>query len=202
MRILTDNTEVFTDTTITSSTLNSTAVTLDRTSGFSIWAQATDSTPSAKTFLDANANTGSDIITVASHGFLTGLKVRLTSSGTLPAGLSLATDYFVIASTSSTIKLASSLVLALAGTGVDITAAASGGTHTITPTTTIAGTVKLQGSLDGSNYVDISSSSQNISGAGTYMWNVADAFYKYVRVQAGITTGQGTLTAKITTKGE
>jgi hypothetical protein len=83
-------------------------------------------------FVDADVTPASDTITEASHGFQTGDKAQLTSTGTLPAGLALATDYFVIRVDANTIKLASSIANAEAGIAVDITAAAGGGTHTLT----------------------------------------------------------------------
>lgn len=90
----------------------------------------------AFTFVDANVATGTDIITVPSNKFLyTGQAVALTTSGTLPTGLS-ATTYYVIYVSDTTIKLATSRANADDGTAVDITAAAGGGTHTLTLTLT------------------------------------------------------------------
>lgn len=70
----------------------------------------------------ANINITTDQITSTAHGLFTGLKVRLGMNGAIPTGLSLATDYFVIASSVDAIKLASSLANAVAGTAVDVTA--------------------------------------------------------------------------------
>ncbi len=79
-----------------------------------------------------------DIITLSSTNdtlaFQTGDRVQLTTSGALPTGLSLATNYFVIIyqrKTTLRIKLASSLANALAGTAVNFTTTGSG-TMTIT----------------------------------------------------------------------
>lgn len=73
----------------------------------------------------------SDIATSATHGLLTGDgPFRLTSSGTLPAGLALATDYWIIKIDTNTYKFASTLANALAGTAVDVTDTGTG-THTI-----------------------------------------------------------------------
>ena len=88
----------------------------------------------AFTFVDADVNTSTDVITVDENDFLyTGQAVALTTSGTLPSGLS-ATTYYVIRVSSTTIKLATSRANADDGTAVDITAAAGGGTHTLTLT--------------------------------------------------------------------
>ena len=71
--------------------------------------------------------------------WLTGDVVQLTTSGTLPAPLALATDYFIIikrfkkvaGSSITTFKLASSHANAIAGTVINITDTGAG-THTIT----------------------------------------------------------------------
>ena len=81
----------------------------------------------AQTFTAATT----DICTAAAHGLRTGDKVRLTTSNTLPAGLSLATTYFVIRLDADTFKLASTDANAVAGTAVDVTGTGTG-THTIT----------------------------------------------------------------------
>jgi hypothetical protein len=57
-------------------------------------------------------------------------RVQFTSSGTLPAGLSLATDYYIIKLTDTTCKVATSYANAVAGTAVDITGTGTG-THTM-----------------------------------------------------------------------
>lgn len=81
------------------------------------------------------ADAGTDIITMTStanipSNILTGTRVRLTTTTTLPAGLALATDYYVIKVTDSTFKLATSYANAVAGTAIDITSAGTG-THTM-----------------------------------------------------------------------
>lgn len=74
-------------------------------------------------------NTTTDVLTVSAAGgkqLTNGAVVQVSSSGTLPTGLVAATNYYVIAVTSTTIKLASSLANAIAGTAIDITAVGSG----------------------------------------------------------------------------
>lgn len=85
------------------------------------------------TFVDGDVNATDDEITLTSHSYVNTQKIRLTTSGTLPAGLSLATDYYVIYVDANTIKLASSKANAEVGTAVNITGATGGGTHTVTP---------------------------------------------------------------------
>jgi hypothetical protein len=100
----------------------------------------TNVAPAAQTFVAAAVSLGSDIVTFDSpHGYSTGQKVQVSNSGGgLPTGLSAATDYFIIATSTRVLKFAASLADALAGTpAVDITGAGTG-TQTITPQTTPA----------------------------------------------------------------
>lgn len=88
------------------------------------------------TFASTDVNTGTDQITVVANSeLITGRKVQLTTTGTLPTGLSLATDYYMIVVDSTHIKLATSLANAVAGAQIDITGAGSG-TNTATGTGT------------------------------------------------------------------
>ena len=81
------------------------------------------------------ADAGTDICTWTStanipSNVLTGTKVRLTTTTTLPAGLALATDYYVIKLSDTTFSLATSYANAVAGTAINITDAGTG-THTV-----------------------------------------------------------------------
>lgn len=87
------------------------------------------SAPAGGTF---TAVAATDICTLAAHGFYTGLIVRGSTTGALPTGLSVATDYYAIPIDANTFYLASTLTNCLAGTHIDITGAGSG-TNTITP---------------------------------------------------------------------
>lgn len=87
--------------------------------------------PTGFSFVDADVTPGSDTIAETAHGLFTGDKVQLTTTGVLPAGLALTTDYYVIRVDANTIKLASSAYNAEWNFPVDITAAAGGGTHTV-----------------------------------------------------------------------
>lgn len=92
-------------------------------------------TPQAISFVDGDVNTGTDIITVVSHGLYTGMPVLLTTTGVLPTatptGLSVGTTYFAISLTANTFQLAYTLLDAQNGNAIDITSAAGGGTHTL-----------------------------------------------------------------------
>jgi hypothetical protein len=69
-----------------------------------------------------------DIITAANHGLISGSRVRFSSSGTLPAGLTAGTDYYLRDVTADTFKVSTTV----GGAAVDITDTGSG-THTLTP---------------------------------------------------------------------
>jgi hypothetical protein len=94
------------------------------------------------TFVDGDVNTSTNAITLSAHTLRTGVKCTLTNSGgALPGGLAVSTNYYVIKVDANTIKLANSLDNALLENPIDITSAAGGGTHSLTPTlpTTITG---------------------------------------------------------------
>lgn len=90
---------------------------------------------------DFVADAGTDICTRSTLNalWLAGDVVQLTTTDTLPAGLSPATDYYIIlgqfkvipGGTDTTFLLATSLANALAGTAIDITDTGTG-THTVT----------------------------------------------------------------------
>jgi hypothetical protein len=79
---------------------------------------------------------------------------------------------------------------------------------------TPVGVVSLQGSSDPvpeanfkvpsftvANWTDIAGSSQNVTGAGTLDYNMADSYYNWVRVIYTSTSGTGTITVRLNTKG-
>lgn len=87
-------------------------------------------TNTLSSFSTFTADAGTDICTHSNINLFPYTRVQLTTTTTLPAGLSLATDYYVIKVTDTTIKFATSYANAVAGTAVDITDAGTG-THTI-----------------------------------------------------------------------
>ena len=77
------------------------------------------------------ASAATDIVTHTAYDIASFSRVRLTTTGTLPAGLALATDFWTVRQSSTTSKLATSFANAIAGVFVDITDAGTG-THTVT----------------------------------------------------------------------
>ncbi len=189
-------------------TASSTPFKVDRAVTVSVQAAITVNTPVAATFVDGGVNTTTEVITSTAHGFpTTGLKVRLTTSGVLPGGLALATDYFVIVMSANTLKLASSLVLALAGTPIDITSAAGGGTHTITPTAIAGGSLTLEKSnnygLDGvTAQWDAVETATAISASARAWISKVDPEFHYCRVTYALTAGQMSATTYVVVKEE
>jgi len=97
-------------------------------------AQATTNTLGQSDTFTADDTT--DICTWSStanipSNILTGTRVRLTTTTTLPGGLATATDYYVIKVSDTTFKLATSFSNAVANTAIDITTTGTG-THTVT----------------------------------------------------------------------
>ena len=161
----------------------SSIIDLDSAQKMSVQAVITVNTPAAATFTAAVT----DICTAAASGFQTGLKVRLTTTTTLPAGLSLSTDYFVIVIDANTFKLASSLALALAGTAVDITDTGTG-VHTITPTALAGGTFELQQSNDGTNYSAVATAT-NVTATASFIIEKVDPCTRFMRLKCVVTAG-------------
>jgi hypothetical protein len=86
------------------------------------------------TFVDGDVDTGNDELDITGHFYVDEQgPFRLTTTTTLPAGLSLATDYYIVDVDADSFGLS----LTAGGSKVDITGAASGGTHTITPYGTV-----------------------------------------------------------------
>lgn len=74
------------------------------------------------------ANASTDVLTTsATHDYIAGTPVQLTTTGTLPAPLATATTYYVVSPSGATLKLAATS----GGSAIDITDAGTG-THTIT----------------------------------------------------------------------
>lgn len=91
--------------------------------------------PAATTFAYASGNN----VTVTAHGYTTGWgPVQLTTTGSLPTGLSTGTNYWIIVVDANTIAFAASRANALAGTAVALSGAGTG-TQTLTVFATAGG---------------------------------------------------------------
>lgn len=90
-----------------------------------MYLQRTSSTGGGALLTLGAVSTGADTITITGHGLYTGLGCMV--SGSIPAGLSVATPYWVIRVDANTIQLASSYANAIAGTEIDLTSTTTGG---------------------------------------------------------------------------
>jgi hypothetical protein len=96
-------------------------------------AQSTTNTLSLTATFTADASTDTMTYTSTTNipsNLLTGTRVRVSTTTTLPSPLLAATDYYLIRVTDTTYKLATTYANAIAGTAIDITTAGTG-THTL-----------------------------------------------------------------------
>jgi hypothetical protein len=154
----------------------------------------TDATPSAKSFADTDVNIVTDRITITTHGFTTGLKGQFTTTGTLPGGISAATDYFIIRIDANTVQVGSSLANAEAGTAVLINSTGTG-THTFTPTALAGGSIQGLSSNDQVNFVQVADLVCEVDEDGTAIFNLSQPAYRYLRVRYTPSSGSVDLTA-------
>lgn len=163
-----------------------------RSQKYGVVSTVTNSTPSAGTFTCAVT----DICTKAAHTFQLGLKVQFTTTTTLPAGLSLLTDYFIIPIDANTFYVADSLVHAQAGTHIDITSTGTG-VHTVTATSLAGASIKLQCSMDNIVWTDFpikatgdATKSASITTTASFYLNESDVSCNWIRTYYTLTAGQ------------
>jgi len=159
---------------------------------YAVVATVTNVAPGAGTFTCAVT----DICTRVGHGYATGLVVRGTTTTTLPAGISVSTDYFIISLGANTFSFATTLALAQAGTAIDITDTGTG-THTVTATALAGASLRLQGSMDNTVWVDLPvrasgdvTKSANVTVTASFYLDEPNINVNYIRVFYAITTGQ------------
>lgn len=111
----------------------------------------------------------------------TGAAVTFTTTGTLPAGLSLATTYFLIEVTATTFKVATTWANSFAGTAINITDAGTG-VHTVVPTT-VGSFKQLKKSINLNYYFALDSLGQ--------VWNTRGGTAMYLLPGNTLTNGKG-----------
>ncbi len=162
-----------------------TAVPLNRVKTFSAQCNITVNTAAQADF---TAVASTDILTSAAHGLFLGSVVQVSNSGGgLPAGLSALTNYFVIPINANTFYLATTLANAQAGTHIDITTNGTG-TQTFTPTALASGSVQLQKSNDGTNWVN-EGSSVSVGASGSFWLEKVDPAGAFMRVAYSLASG-------------
>jgi hypothetical protein len=75
-------------------------------------------------------------------------------------------------------------------------------TVTFTPTALAGGVVHLECSVDKVNWFDVASMTANMTTSSSTLWHITNAGYMFVRLNAVVTAGQVTVTAKVAQKGE
>lgn len=156
--------------------------------------------------VDSEVNVADNEITIPAHGLNTGLKGQLTSTGTLPAGVTTSTDYFVIVVDANTIQLATTLANAIAGTAIDLTdQGSSAAVNTFTATALAGGTIKLQQSNVAepteSDWSDLGSAT-NITADGLVYLEKDRPTAKWVRSYITLTAGNISADLNIIGKGD
>ncbi len=161
---------------------------------FSIGLNIDVNTPAAGVFTAAIT----DILTKTAHGLYTGAKVQFTTTTTLPAGLSLATDYFVIRLDANTFKVADTLAHAIAGTNIiDITDTGTG-THTVTATALAGAGYTLQGSNDQIDwFTEVAQVSITVDALAAVAETTHIAVFKYYRLYYAITAGMMSIVGNV-----
>ena len=98
------------------------------------WRITPASTTTAQSLINSNtftASSSSGLLLTYTNDFQNYSKVRFTTTTTLPTGLSLATDYWLVRVSATTARVATSFANAIAGTVIAFTDAGTG-THTMT----------------------------------------------------------------------
>ncbi len=131
-----------------------------------------------------------DTITIASHGYSTAQAVQISSNGTLPGGLSAGT-YYAIVTDSNTIKLATSVANANAGTAVNIFNAGSG-TMTLINASSGTTTTAYISNID----ISTQTAARNaLSTLDTYMQNIANTTASIGAAQSRLATALASVTS-------
>lgn len=141
---------------------------------FKVWDSAdVDTTPTldldsvALSTATFTADAGTDEFTSSAHGLSNGQRVLLTTSGTLPGGVTTLTQYYVVNSATNTFKVAATS----GGTAINITSTGSG-THTWTRcySRCVVESLGTQGSAPGTVRVEMYRDEINLLTAGEWNW--------------------------------
>lgn len=161
-------------------------------------------TPAAIVVPSADIDFTENTFTLVDFGLGLGLKGQFTTSDTLPDGLSLATDYFIIPIDADRFKVATTLANAIAGTAVDLIDAGVGD-QTFTPTALAGGTIKLQQSNvevpTESDWSDVASAT-NITADATFYLEKDRPTSKWMRAYLTLTAGNLSADLYILGKGD
>lgn len=139
---------------------------------------------------DPKVSLTGDTITMSTHGFVTGLGVRLSSvtATSIFSGLVVGTTYYVIKVDDNSFKLATSTTNAVAGTAIDLAGTLAGGNSwSIAPwdfTVAVNNGFAWQASNDNLTWTALPTttySSVTYSTAGNSIWDFQYYNYRYIR---------------------
>lgn len=175
-------------------TYTTSAIALDDSIGFACVIKKTDVSLTNKTFTSVSLSA----ISSTAHGYQTGLKVRFTTSGVLPTGLAVLTDYYLIRISADVIMVASSQANAISGAYITISGGT--GTHTVAVQAFTPVYFYLEGTIDNSLWFKVPDSVCEITNEAQLIEHEV-AFYSQVRAVIDLTSGQFDLSSKIMIKG-
>lgn len=162
---------------------------------------ALSETPLA-TGADSEVNVADSEFGIPSNGFTTGLKVRATTTGTLPAPILVSTDYFVIVVDADTIQLAATLADALAGTAIELSDEGSdGAVNTLTAVALAGATFLVQKSNNATTWVDVAAATA-ITVDGSVMVADTAVAYRWIKIVKTLTAGLVAMSADLLVLGE
>ena len=170
---------------------------------YSVTFQVTDSTPASKAFATTDVSVTANTILEAAHGYNNGLKVQLTTTTAVPAGLVADTDYYIVKVDADNYGFATTRANAILGTKIDITGAGTG-THTTVPQALAGLGLHVEVSMDNSLWLPLASTTQTSVGNTLMCFPPSGAntvAYNYVRPVLTCTSGQVTITAKFRSRG-
>jgi len=149
-----------------------------------------------------SVDTETNAIYIYNHGFTTGYKVQLTTTGTLPSPFLTGTDYFIINYSSYLIQLAATVEDAFNSIPIDLTTLGSNGAvNTITGVPLDGATVTFQSSNDGITWGNIQSPTA-ITSSGSTLLNSPNLSFRYFRALKGLTSGLFNLQGNILVIGD
>lgn len=135
--------------------------------------------------VDCEVDLETSSVSVPAHGYSTGAEIQLTTTGTLPAPLLVATDYYLIVDDADTLRFAADVADALAGTAIELVDdGTDGAVNTIAPVAIAGASVKLQKSNDGVNWTDEGSATNITADASIFLEKVDPAASQYKAVLA------------------
>jgi len=140
----------------------------------------------------SEVDVSADTLTIPSNGYPTGMVGELTTTGTLPTGLSTGTEYWVISVDSNTIQLAASYADALAGEAIDLEdQGTDGAVNTFTPTAISGGEILYERSNDLIHWEELDSSA--ITEDTNVFLDETINTYKWIRITLSIDSGSMTV---------